>query len=128
MYIKVSGVHYPCVGVPTLTGDPLRFYLPSGGPEVVTGAMTLCTDDGFVLREIDTEGYARREMEGDTLVLTNLPRPEPVPDPEPVEPPMDELTMTQLAVVELAQTVEDNNTANQLAIAELAEAILGGST
>lgn len=47
----------------------------------------------------------------------------PVPELEP----MDELTMTQLAVAELAQATEDNNTANQLAIAELAETILGGA-
>lgn len=46
------------------------------------------------------------------------------PAPEP--PPMSELTMTQLAVAELAQAVEDNNTANQLAVAELAEAMMGG--
>lgn len=40
--------------------------------------------------------------------------------------PIDPVTMTQLAVAELAQAVEDNNTATQLAIAELAEALLGG--
>lgn len=50
-----------------------------------------------------------------------IPEPEPEPEPEP-----DELTQTQLAVAELAQVVEDNNTANQLAIAELAEALMGG--
>lgn len=50
-------------------------------------------------------------------------------DPDPVMPdPMDPLTITQLAVAELAQTVENNNTATQLAIAELAEALLGGAT
>lgn len=55
--------------------------------------------------------------------------PLPIPEPEPPAPaPMDDLTMTQLAVAELAQTVEDNNTATQLAIAELAEALLGGAT
>lgn len=49
--------------------------------------------------------------------------------PAPPEPPApDDLTMTQLAVAELAQTVEANNTANQLAIAELAETLIGGNT
>lgn len=107
MYLKTSGVRYPCAGTPTLTGDPLRFYLPSGGPKVVTGAMTLCTDDGFVLREIDTGGYTRREMEGDTLVFTNLPVPEPTPEPEPVEPPAPstEDTLVQ-AVVDLQYEVD----------------------
>lgn len=48
-------------------------------------------------------------------------------DPDPIVPePMDELTITQLAVAELAQAMEDDKTATQLAIAELAEAILGG--
>ena len=46
------------------------------------------------------------------------------PAPEPPEP--DELTQTRLAVAELAQVVEDNNTSNQLAVAELAEALMGG--
>lgn len=46
------------------------------------------------------------------------------PTPETTGP--DGLTQTQLAVAELAQVVEDNNTANQLAIAELAEALMGG--
>jgi len=43
------------------------------------------------------------------------------PEPEP-----DSATLTQLAIAELAQVVEDNNTANQLAIAELAETMIGG--
>lgn len=52
----------------------------------------------------------------------------PPTEQEPVEPPMDPLTITQLAVAELAQAMEDNKTATQLAIAELAEALLGGAT
>ncbi|SBV94456.1 hypothetical protein KL86CLO1_10516 [uncultured Eubacteriales bacterium] len=53
----------------------------------------------------------------------------PPAEPEsPTPAPLDALTVTQLAVAELAQTVEDNNTATQLAIAELAEALLGGAT
>lgn len=52
-----------------------------------------------------------------------IPTPTPAPEPEP-----DALTQTQLAVAELAQVVEDNNTAAQLAIAELAETLLGGET
>lgn len=68
-------------------------------------------------------GYCDLTIENGVLVgITHTERPEP----EPVEPTVDELTMTQLAVAELAQTVEDNNTANQLAIAELAELMTGG--
>lgn len=45
-----------------------------------------------------------------------------------LEQPMSELTMTQMAITELAQVVEENNLANQLAIAELAEVLLGGES
>lgn len=47
-----------------------------------------------------------------------------MPDPTPVPDPITEI---QLAVAELAQTAESNNTANQLAIAELAEIMTGGA-
>lgn len=71
-------------------------------------------------------GFCDLAIENGALVgITPTERP-PEPVPEPVEPQVDELTMTQLAVAELAQTVEDNNTANQLAIAELAELMTGG--
>lgn len=48
------------------------------------------------------------------------------PAPQAPGPEEDVLTLTQLAVAELAAVVEEHNTANQLAIAELAEAVLGG--
>jgi len=42
------------------------------------------------------------------------------------EPPLDELTLTQLALAELAEAQEAAQTAMELAIAELAEILLGG--
>ncbi len=63
--------------------------------------------------------------EGEIVGVAQGVAPEPTPAPEP-EP--DALTQTQLAVAELAQVAEDNNTAAQLAIAELAETLLGGET
>ena len=63
------------------------------------------------------------EITGVAQGVVPTPTPESEPEPEP-----DALTQTQLAVAELAQVVEDNNTAAQLAIAELAEALLGGET
>ena len=63
--------------------------------------------------------------EGEITGVAQGAVPTPTPEPE-LEP--DALTQTQLAVAELAQVVEDNNTAAQLAIAELAEALLGGET
>lgn len=68
-------------------------------------------------------GYCDLIIEDGVLVgITPTERP-PKPEPEPLPDP---ITETQLAVAELAQVVEDNNTANQLAIAELAGIILGG--
>ena len=82
-------------------------------------------DGPFLLASYAVADWLRVEQTGGSILLTQLPVPEPTPAPEP-EP--DALTQTQLAVAELAQVVEDNNTAAQLAIAELAEALLGGET
>ena len=79
----------------------------------------------FLLASYTVADWPRVEQTGGSILLTQLPVPTPTPEPEP-EP--DALTQTQLAVAELAQVVEDNNTAAQLAIAELAEALLGGET
>ena len=82
-------------------------------------------DGPFLLASYAVADWLRVEQTGGSILLTQLPVPEPTPAPEP-EP--DALTKTQLAVAELAQVVEDNNTAAQLAIAELAETLLGGET
>lgn len=82
-------------------------------------------DGPFLLASYTVADWLRVEQTGGSILLTQLPVPTPTPAPEP-EP--DALTQTQLAVAELAQVVEDNNTAAQLAIAELAETLLGGET
>lgn len=82
-------------------------------------------DGPFLLASYTVADWLRVEQTGGSILLTQLPVPTPTPEPEP-EP--DALTQTQLAVAELAQVVEDNNTAAQLAIAELAETLLGGET
>ena len=82
-------------------------------------------DGPFLLASYAVADWLRVGQTGGSICLTQLPVPEPTPEPEP-EP--DALTQTQLAVAELAQVVEDNNTAAQLAIAELAETLLGGET
>lgn len=50
---------------------------------------------------------------------------EPTYEPSPV-PPMDAITMTQLALTELAETQEASQTTTEIALAELAELIAGG--
>mgnify|MGYP000009420044 FL=1 len=82
-------------------------------------------DGPFLLASYTVADWLRVEQTGGSILLTQLPVPTPTPEPEP-EP--DALTQTQLAVAELAQVAEDNNTAAQLAIAELAETLLGGET
>lgn len=82
MYIKTNGQQYRCTGA-ALTGDPLRFTLPDGGAESCGATVGLYQDGGFLLRELDVSGYARREMQGITLVITNQKEPEPAPAPEP---------------------------------------------
>ena len=42
------------------------------------------------------------------------------------EPPFDDITLTQLAIAELAEAQEAAQTANELGLAELAELIIGG--
>ena len=82
-------------------------------------------DGPFLLASYTVADWLRVEQTGGSILLTQLPVPTPTPAPEP-EP--DALTQTQLAVAELAQVAEDNNTAALLAIAELAETLLGGET
>lgn len=104
MYIELGKEQHPCTGMPALTGDTLRFYLPEGGPEltgVPVGSVRLCRDDGFQLCEVPVDGYLRWGMDGNTLVITKEPEPVPTPEPEPV-PPITEITTDQLA-----QTVVD---------------------
>lgn len=83
MYIKTNGQRYRCTGTPALTGDPLRFTLPDGGPETLGETVELYTDEGFLLRAVDVRGYARFAMQGDVLVITSQPEPAPAPEPEP---------------------------------------------
>lgn len=125
MYIKIGGQTYPCMDYRP-GAETISFALNGAVPETLGETVELCDDDGFVMVKQTVADWMRWEVYGNALILTNAPVPEPIP--EPVGPTIDPLTMTQLAVAELAQTIEDNNTATQLAIAELAEALLGGAT
>ena len=44
------------------------------------------------------------------------------------EPPFDDITLTQLAIAELAEAQAVAQTENELALAELAEMLLGGES
>lgn len=93
MFLETKNRRYRCTGSPVLNGETLRFTLPDGGPEELGATVGLYQDDGFVLREIDVSGYLRWEMAGDVLVITNLPKEEPVVPPAP-EPELEPAEMT----------------------------------
>ncbi len=102
MYLVTNRVKYKCSGVPVLAGESLRFFLPEGGPKELGATVGLYQDDGFLLREIDVSGYLRWEMVDGTLIITNLPKAEPVvpptaPEPAPAEMTAEEAVMDMLA-------------------------------
>lgn len=99
MYIETNNQRYRCTGSPVLAGETLRFTLPDGGPKELGATVGLYQDDGFILREIDVSGYLRWEMAGDVLVITNLPKVEPVtpPMPAPVGMTTEEAMLDMLA-------------------------------
>ena len=82
MYIKYNGTNYQCKCNP---GSTMRYRgLPDDFPAPVTGEITLCADDGFVMRTDNPADYLRQTFEDGVLTLTN--EPEPVEPEEPVEP------------------------------------------
>lgn len=89
MYIKTNNNVYPCAGYASginANGD-VRFRLTGDTlPETVGETVRLYQNDGFLLATVYAADYARWELAGHTLVLTNRPVPEPVPDPEPETP------------------------------------------
>lgn len=115
MKLIVNNEEYPCTGKPSF-GSVVRFNLPMDKPDVeeLSGTIKLCSNDGFVLREIVSENYMRWYISGDTLVGTNAPEPEPVeptPEPEPEPSAQDDvdamlidheyrLTLLELGLVE----------------------------
>lgn len=81
MYIAYNGANYPCQCRPSKT--MVYRGLPNNFPAPVSGEITLCANDGFIMRTDRVEDYLRQTFENGVLTLTNIPEPEPVePDPE----------------------------------------------
>lgn len=86
MYVMTNGQQYPCAGFKD-AGDEARLTLSGDDvPSALSDMVRLHQDDGYMLRCLTVADYARWEMAGHTLVLTNRPVPEPVPEPEPETP------------------------------------------
>lgn len=82
MYISYNRKNYPCK---CRIGDAVYYRgLPDDFPAPVTGEITLCADDGFVMRTDNPSDYLRQTFDDGVLTLTN--EPEPVEPEEPVEP------------------------------------------
>ncbi len=86
MYIKYQGKDYGCTCRPR-ANEITYSRLPEDFPVPVSGEITLCAEDGFVMRTDTVEDYLRQTFSGGTLVLTNEPEPEPAPEPEEPEYP-----------------------------------------
>ncbi|MBR2934921.1 MAG: hypothetical protein IKB79_05020 [Oscillospiraceae bacterium] len=85
MYIAYNGTNYPCQCRPSAT--MVYRGLPDDFPAPVSGEITLCADDDFVMRTDKAEDYLRQTFGGGVLTLTN--------EPEPVEPVTPVLTPAQ---------------------------------
>lgn len=84
MYIKHNGENYPCK---CKIGTDIRYVgLPEDFPAPAAGTITMYADDGFLMREDNTEDYLRQTFENGVLTLTNTPEPEPADPEEPVDP------------------------------------------
>lgn len=99
MFLTYSQTNYKCDCY--IDGQYIAYFnLPADFPAPVSGEIVLQADDGFVMRTDKAEDYLRQTFEDGTLILTNIPEPEPTPEPEePIEPPTppDELTVEEMA-------------------------------
>lgn len=84
MYISYKDKQYPCECRPSAT--MIYRGLPEDFPAPVESDVTLCDDDGFVMRVDNPADYLRQTFENGVLTLTNTPEPDPV-EPEPIPEP-----------------------------------------
>lgn len=99
MYLLYNDTKYSCKCRP---GETMVYRdLPEDFPAPVEGEISLCADDGFVMRTDNTEDYLRQVFENGTLMLTNAPEPAPAPGEElEAEPTSEELLSILLGVSE----------------------------
>ncbi|MEA4947052.1 MAG: hypothetical protein VB058_05765 [Oscillospiraceae bacterium] len=120
MKLLVNGTAYACTGRPSFT-DPVCFSLPADKPGAAAlgEVLTLQDNDGTVLRGITVADFARWYIDGDLLVGTNAPEPEPV-TPEPSIP-----TAT---IADIEDALCKMDAANDSRISEVEDALCGLDT
>ena len=111
MNIKAEANTYPCLGYHPGTVT-VTFVLADSVPEALGSTVELCSDDGFVMATHAVADWLRWEVQGNTLVLTNLPVPEPIPEPEP---PAPQLT-TEEAIMEMVTDLDYRTSLLELGI------------
>lgn len=101
MRIVTNGVEYPCSGYRAM-GDTARFVLTDTVPEVLGDTVILLTESRMELAVLTVAEWLRWYVSGSTLVLTNLPEPEPE---DPQEQPPTELEQLRADVDFIAAMV-----------------------
>ena len=75
----------------------------------------------MVIRTDNTADYLHPRVKDGVIILSNTPEPEPVTPPKPVTPIQTPYEKIALALAELAETQQAQDTETKLALAELAE-------
>ena len=124
MYIKYKETQYPCICY--LAQKAITYHnLPENFPIPVEGEITLCANNGFVMRVDKVENYLRQTFKNGVLTLTNLPEVKIVV-PEVTTPTLEERVVsleTELAEAKATNAIlEEQLTNTQLALCELYEA------
>ena len=94
MYIQINNQTYTLTRR-RVTSQSVTYSGLTEEPSDLSGTITMCRDDGFVMSEDTVADYLRHTYQAPTygeegeilsygiLTLTNLPEPEPQPEPEP---------------------------------------------
>lgn len=125
MYINYKETHYPCKCRP---GSTMVYRgLPDDFPAPIDDVVTLCRDDGFVMREDNPSDYLRQTFESGVLTLTNTPEPEPVTEPEEPTPTVDDRVTTleseNALLKQQVSALSDQNDFQEELIVELANIV-----
>ena len=96
MYLKIGDNQYT-VTRRIVTGDTVKYLSVKPNPGEVTGKIQMYRDDGFLLSEDDSAGYARQTYAGTVFTMTN--KPVPVATPTPHVPTDGEVLNTLLGVM-----------------------------